>query len=117
MNTIANNYTPNEKASDWLRRENDAYRGTAGVSPNNRKARFVPGFRDAASGAIYRSCYADGRPAPMHLLEGLPAHLAGRPATGQTQATHNRLVSGFIRDGVFYTRAEAAAAVQTAAST
>jgi len=93
--------------------ENRAYRGTGGISQENRSAGFVPAFLDAKTGLIYRSCFADGRPAPIHLLEGLPAHLRCHTAdTGQRAAANATLVSGFLQRGKFLTRAEAAAAAQ-----
>lgn len=94
--------------------ENRAYRGTGGISQENRSAGFVPAFLDAETGLIYRSCFADGRPAPIHLLEGLPAHLLCRTSeTGQLVAANATLVSGFLQRGKFLTRDEAAAASQT----
>ena len=36
---------------------------------------FRVAFRDAETGIIYGSCYADGRPAAVHLLDGLPESL------------------------------------------
>jgi hypothetical protein len=75
------------RAAGWsartLRQQNRAFRGTGGVSAENRALGFAPAFLDTQTGAVYRACFADGRPAPMHLLEGLPptlvvAHEAGR---------------------------------------
>ena len=56
-----------------LRRQNQIFRGTGGVSAENRTLGFVPAFLDTQTGAVYRACFADGRPAPMHLLDGLPS--------------------------------------------
>jgi len=47
------------------------------------------------------------------MLEGLPAHLLIR--TRDTLKAKQGLVSGFLRRGVFFTRAEAAAAVSARA--
>ena len=96
-----------------LRVENQVYRGTGGRSQENGAAGFVPAFRDDLTGATYRSRFADGRPAPIHLLEGLPAGLLSRTAErGGVIPTGCHLVSGFLRGGRFYTRAEAAAVRQ-----
>ncbi len=93
--------------------ENRVYRGTGGISQENWSKGFVPAFLDIETGLVYRSCFADGRPAPIHLLEGLPAHLLRRThATGQPAATDTTLVSGFLRQGKFLTRAEAAVAAR-----
>ena len=66
-----------------LRRENRVFRGSGGVSAQNRYKGFAPAFLDLETGVVYRACFADGRPAPMHLLEGLPAEVVvDRHASG-----------------------------------
>src|SRR5574341_15500 len=55
-----------------LARETRAYRGRGGVSTENRTYGFHPAFRDDRTGAVCASRFADGRPAPFHLLDGLP---------------------------------------------
>ena len=97
-----------------LDRQNRAYKGTKGVSQRNHKDGFEPAFRDRASGTVYRSCFADGRPAPMHLLEGLPRHLAvSRDRSGKITGVKGCVEAGFVRDGAFYTRDEAANELDT----
>jgi hypothetical protein len=97
-------------SQETLRRENRAWRGTGGVSDGNRRSGFLPAFKDTASGNVYLARYADGTPAPMHLLEGLPEDLViRRDATGRTAAVKGSLVAGFLRGGRFYTREQAAA--------
>jgi hypothetical protein len=92
-----------------LRRENRAWRGTGGTSEGNPRGEFLPAFRDTASGKTYLARYADGTPAPMHLLDGLPEELViRRDATGRTVAVKGSLVAGFLRGGRFYTREQAA---------
>lgn len=55
---------------------------------------------------------ADGRPAPMHLLEGLPpAVVTARDATGRVIALKSTVLAGFVRAERFYTREQAAAHV------
>jgi len=92
-----------------LERENVRHRGTGGVSTDNRSLGFAPAFVDRETRAIYLSRFADGRPAPYHLLEGLPHELVlSRRACGRVAEVKPSLVSGFVRDGRFYTREEAA---------
>jgi hypothetical protein len=92
-----------------LERENVRHRGTGGVSAKNRSLGFAPAFIDRETRAIYLSRFADGRPAPCHLLDGLPhALVLSRRACGRVAAVKPSLVSGFVRDGRFYTREEAA---------
>jgi hypothetical protein len=93
-----------------LEHENLRHRGTAGVSAENRSLGFQPAFADRETRAIYLSRFADGRPAPCHVLDGLPRELVlSRRACGRVAAVKPSLVSGFVRDGRFYTREEAAA--------
>ena len=94
--------------SQDLRRQNDAFDGTGGVSCDNRSLGFVPAFLDSNTGQVYRSCFRDGTPAPCHLLEGLPLPLSVRQdAAGRTLAIKASVIAGFIRSGRFYTREEA----------
>lgn len=96
-----------------LIRENRRFAGTGGVSHANRAQGFRPAFRDRRTGAVYLSCYANGQPAAIHLFDGLPGELVeGRDARGQVIAVSALVESGFLRDGQFFTRAEAAAAVR-----
>lgn len=93
-----------------LESENHKYFGTGARSQENHSLGFRPAFMDAETGIVYRSCFSDGRPAPFHLLDGLPdevvltRNLAGRVATVKSS-----VVSGFVLDQRFYTRDEAAA--------
>lgn len=64
--------------SGSLARENLQYTGTGGVSANNRDKGFIPAFMDTETGNIYRSCFANGMPAPVHVLAGLPENLIGK---------------------------------------
>lgn len=95
-----------------LQQENLAFAGTGGVSQNNRKLCFQPGFRDSATGRIELARYEDGSLAPMHLLSGLPEDwIVQRDAAGAPVAVLTTIVAGFVRDSIFYTREEAAALV------
>ncbi len=92
-----------------LREENKAFGGSGGVSPVNRKHGFLPAFLDTDTGVVYPSRYADGRPAPVHLYEGLPSALfADLGAGDQPNVLKSSAVSGFVRGHRFYTRDEAA---------
>jgi hypothetical protein len=91
-----------------LARENVRYLGTGGRSAGNRRQGFRPTFLDSDTGIVHESSFADGRPAPVHLLDGLPAWLVlARDADGRVRAVKAGLVSGFSRGGRFYTREEA----------
>jgi hypothetical protein len=93
-----------------LRRENLAFSGTGGVSSENRCKRFEPAFRDEATGRIEVSRFSDGRQAPMHLMDGLPPEwVIARDEGGRACELKQGIVAGFVRDGRFYTRDEAAA--------
>lgn len=93
-----------------LHSENSRYEGTGGVSRYNHSAGFVPAFLDTHTGKAYRSCFSDGRPAPMHLLDGLPGKLLIRNRE-ELMATEG-VIAGFLHCGEFFTRAEAAAALK-----
>jgi hypothetical protein len=80
-----------------LQQENAEHAGTGGCSAENRGLGFAPAFLDFATMTIHPSRFSDGRPAPFHLIHGLPA----KPT----------LIAGFERNGFFYTRAAAARAV------
>lgn len=92
-----------------MRRENLAFAGTGGVSPVSRKACFEPAFRDDSTGRVELSRYASGALAPMHLMDGLPAEwVLERDPDGRACALKASIVAGFVRDGEFYTREQAA---------
>lgn len=92
-----------------LKVENQLFAGTGGVSTENQYCGFIPGFLDRETGAVYCSCWADGRPAPFHALDGLPNHLIReRDPGGHITAIKPGVIAGFIRQGHFYTREQAA---------
>ena len=96
-----------------LRDENRQHRGTGGVSRGNSSLGFRPAFFDYATHTIFASRFRDGRPAPFHLLEGLPdAAVAIRAPDGRVVAAKATLVAGFERNGFFYTRSAAARAAR-----
>ena len=92
-----------------LRRENLAFAGTSGVSATSADRQLRPAFRDPVTGRVEIARFADGRPAPVHTICGLPAEWAAEvDADGQIVAVKDQIESGFVRDEVFYTREEAA---------
>lgn len=94
-----------------LQSENDCYRNSAGVSQNNRCAGFTPAFHDRATGRTELSRFAGGAPAPLHLIDGLPGDWVVRhDEAGNKLAVKASVIAGFVRDGRFYTREEAACA-------
>jgi len=93
--------------------ESHLHRGSGGCSQENAELGFRPAFRDADTGTVYSSCFLDGRPAPVHLYDGLPDDVViNRTESGRVTAVKGSLISGFVRFGRFYTREEAAAAVR-----
>jgi hypothetical protein len=101
-----------------LKAQNTDYAATGGVSRNNRHAGFVPGYLDTESGVAVVSCFADGRPAPVHVLDGLPeGWVRCRDASGKVAMARSGVIAGFIRDGRFYTREEAARVVRAGPAT
>jgi len=97
-----------------LNYENQTFGTTGGVSENNREDGFVPAFQDTATGCVYRSCFANGCPAPIHLLDGLPKELVvQRDAADRAIALKATLVAGFLRANRFYTREQAAQFMST----
>jgi len=95
-----------------LRKENLAYGGTGGVSSGNRAAGFIPAFCDTATGRVEPSRLADGTPASMHLLGGLPREWVVTRGDGNEVLTvKSTVVAGFLHAGEFYTRDQAAQAI------
>ena len=96
-----------------LRRENRQFAHTCGLSLNNSDQKFVPAFRNEQTGEVALARFADGRVAPMHLIINLPeAWATAHNARGQISAVLDCVVAGFVREGQFFTRAEAAAAAE-----
>ncbi len=95
-----------------LKQETEIFRGTGGTSEKSESHGFKPAFLDTQTGNIYLCCYADGTPAAMHLLDGLPTELVlTRSSSGRVMAAKGTLISGFVKNERFYTREEAAKAI------
>ena len=91
-----------------LVQDNRRYHGTKAVSEGNRPDGFHPAFLDPDTSTVYLSRRADGRLAPVHCLEGLPAELVfSRDKAGRVIETKPGLIAGFSRAGCFYSREEA----------
>jgi len=96
--------------------ETTNYRGTGGVSENNRGLGFQPAFVDRETGTVHLSRFPDGRLAPCHLLDGLPAEVVlARNEQGRVMRVKASVVSGFVHEARFYTCQEAAAMLGSAA--
>jgi len=94
---------------DLLRRQNEVYRNTSGVSHNNRNNGFRPAFRDMQSNRTELARYSDGTPAPFHMLAGVPEEwVKARDSFGRILAVKPSVIAGFVREGEFYTREQAA---------
>ena len=92
-----------------LQGENLAFAGTGGISANNRDKGFHPAFLDTDTHAVYLARFLDGRLAPFHILDGLPDEVVvARGEYGRVEAVRPGVVSGFVCEGAFYTREEAA---------
>jgi hypothetical protein len=97
---------------DRLQEENREFSGTPGVSEENCACGFIPAFYDMDTGRVEISRYQDGKPAPMHLIHGLPdCWVVERDELCRPTAILQSIISGFVRDGCFYTRSEAMNAV------
>lgn len=105
---------PGRVTSETLNHENQRFQNTGGVSCNNRAAGFQSAFIDTATGCVYLSCFANGRPAPIHVLDGLPDELVlQRNVEGRVTAVKQTIVAGFLAADVFYTREQAAQLIPT----
>ena len=93
-----------------IKTESMSCEGRGGTSSEAACAGFEPAFLDRDSGCVYRSCFANGTPAPIHLLDGLPAELIlAKGPEGRVCAVKPSVIAGFVRAGAFYTREQACA--------
>jgi hypothetical protein len=98
-----------------LRKQNRVFNGTGGVSQVNRTQGFIPAFYDTQSHEAQISRFANGTPAPIHMLDGLPTEwVVKRDPSGRVTAVKGTVVAGFLSGGKFYTREQAALMVNTA---
>jgi hypothetical protein len=88
-----------------LCQENLEYRGTRGISQNNKTTGFSPAFREEKTGRIEIARLSNGHPAPAHIISWLPVDWAlTRDEHGAIMELIPDIVSGFVRQGLFYTR-------------
>lgn len=100
--------------STELQLRNRLFSGTGGRSQENHGLGFRPAFMDTDTLTVYASCFADGHPAPIHLIDGLPGVLFDEPpSSGRAATLKASVISGFVRDACFYSRDEAALDVST----
>lgn len=78
-----------------------------------RKWSLTPAFLDTRTGTIYPSTCPNGSPAPLHLLSSLPATLIQRDPNGKPIAPAQGVIVGYVRNGEFLTRDEAAQLADT----
>lgn len=103
----------NVMTREKLRNQAHMFVGKGGVSEENRRFGFCPAFLDEESGEFIVCCNTEGIPAAVHLFDGLPAGwVALRDAEGRPIAVKASIVAGFVRDGYFFTREQAAQLVQ-----
>jgi hypothetical protein len=89
--------------------KNRCKRGLLDAAHSEGKVMLQPAFRDTSTGAVYLSRFADGRPAPVHVWDGLPeSAVSDRAPDGRVAALKQTVVAGFSRGARFYTREEAA---------
>lgn len=85
--------------------ENQRFAGSGGVSQDNWRCGFVAAFYDTSSGHAEVSRFRNGRPAPIHLLDGIPEEwVVARDPSGRVIAVKESIIAGFIFQGRFYTR-------------
>jgi hypothetical protein len=90
-----------------------AFRGRGGTSQENRSRGFLPAFLDTETGNVYLARFANGRQAPMHVLDGLPDELVlSRRESGAVATVKAGVIAGFLYHGQFFTREQAAQAIQ-----
>src|SRR5688572_11318537 len=95
-----------------LRKQNQTFKGTGGISEKNRSQGFIPAFYDSKSHQAHISRFANGTPAPIHILDGLPEEwIVKRDASGRVMAVKASVIAGFLYHDRFYTREQAAWAV------
>lgn len=96
-------------SAETLADDNARFQNTGGVSAKNRHVGFSPAYRDNGSGRVVRSQFADGQPAPIHILDGIPDDWVVRRDTGGAILELKQTVeAGFVHSGDFFTREQAA---------
>lgn len=104
MTTSATKGVPMTEAA--LREEDERFEGSGGVSHPNHTLGFPPAFYEGHSGEAVPCPFANGTPAPVHVLEGLPEAwvVVARDARGRVIAVKPSVSTGFLYVGGSYTR-------------
>ena len=90
--------------------ESQPYNGTCGESVVACQHQFIPAFCNSADGRVELARLPNGKPAPMHLISALPQAWAARcDNDGNVLELIDSIVAGFVKNGRFYTREQAAA--------
>ena len=96
-------------STQTLADDNARFQNTGGISAENHHAGFSPAYRDNGSGVVVRSKFADGQPAPIHVLDGIPDDwVIRRGIDGAILQLKQTVEAGFLRCGDFFTRKQAA---------
>lgn len=73
---------------------------------------FVPAFYNKMTMTGNISRFTSGAPAPIHLLDSVPADwVARRSANGKIVALKETVIAGYMCNGFFYTPEEVAVAI------
>ena len=84
--------------------QNRQFEGTRGTSQYAGPT-FRPAFLDKHTGRVEIARYFGGKPAPVHVISGLPRAWAEQlDESGAVAALRDGIIAGFESDGVFYTR-------------
>ncbi|HSN22184.1 MAG TPA: hypothetical protein VLS49_15990 [Usitatibacter sp.] len=98
-------------STERLQEENCVHSASGGRSEDNCGLGFRPAFLDFETQTVYPCRFANGMLAPFHVLDGLPDEVViDRTPSGRVVAAKATLISGFVRNGFFYTRTAAARA-------
>ena len=80
-----------------LRKENQTFADSGGVSQENWARGFIPAFYDTQSGKAEVSRFANGTPAPIHILDGAPEEwVVARDPSGRVIAVKASVIAGFM---------------------
>lgn len=105
--------TASNQCRKRLSDENKLFAGTMGISQNNFEYGFCPAFRNEKTKQVLLSRTANGKVSPVHMLDGLPNDWFCQNKQGnQARVLLDEITSGFVRQGVFYTREETVNAIK-----
>lgn len=91
-----------------LRQMNNKFKNTGSVSEENRDDGFHPAFYDPQCDSAEVSCFSDGTPAPIHVLEAVAKDwVTKRDYSAKVAVIKASIISGFIHRGMVYIREQA----------